>query len=73
VAVSAKARRVPHRLLEARAGQGREAGRNERRFFDRRLRVLLEVAQKPPRGREGMPARILARDQERQLEGVGKG
>jgi hypothetical protein len=47
--------------------EGGEAGRDHRSFVDRRVVAFLEVAQEPTRRNAGMPTRILARDQERQL------
>jgi hypothetical protein len=50
------------------SSESREARRGHRHRLDRRVVVLLEVAPKPPGGDARVSARILARDQERQLE-----
>jgi hypothetical protein len=50
------------------SGKGDEAGRDHRSFVDRRIVAFLEVTQQPSRGDARMPARILARDQHRQVE-----
>jgi len=47
-----------------------EAGRDQRGLVDRRLVAVLEVAQEPAGGDSRMPARLLARDQQSQLERV---
>jgi hypothetical protein len=52
------------------SGESGEAGRDHRCFIDRGLVAFLEVAQQPARGHTRMPARILVRDQDRQLERV---
>jgi len=52
------------------AGQGGQAGRDHRGLVDRRLVDFLEVAQQPARSHTRMPARILSRDQDRQVERV---
>jgi hypothetical protein len=49
-----------------------EAGGDHRSFVDRRFFALLEVTLQPPRSDARMPARLLARDQDRQLERVDK-
>jgi hypothetical protein len=50
--------------------EGGEAGRGQRGFVDRRLVAFLEIAQQPAGGDARVPARILARDQDRQVERV---
>jgi hypothetical protein len=62
--------KCPRRVLVTVADEGSEAGRNHRSFVDRGVVTFLEVAQQPARGHARMPARILARDQDRQLERV---
>jgi len=52
--------------------ESREAGCSHRGLGDRRLGPLLEVAQEPPRRYPWMPARLLARNQERELERIGE-
>jgi hypothetical protein len=59
-------RRVP----VAVAGKGGEAGRDHRCLVDRDAIGFLEVAQQPARSHTRMPARILVRDQDRQVERV---
>jgi hypothetical protein len=54
------------------AGERGEARRDHHSLVDRRLVALLEVAQEPAGRDPGVPARILAGDQERQLERVDK-
>jgi hypothetical protein len=46
--------------------------RRQHYLVDRRLGVLLEVAQQPAGRDPRMPARILAGDQDRQLQRVGE-
>lgn len=60
------------RLLVADAGQRIQARRRERGLFDRRVRILLEVAQEPTGRDPRMPRRIFPRDQHSQFEGVGE-
>jgi hypothetical protein len=56
----------------AGAAECGEARGGERGLVDRRLGVLLEVAQQPAGGNARMPARVLARDQDRQLECIAE-
>jgi len=57
------------RLTEARCG---ETGRRQHCLVDHRVGVLLEVTQQPAGCDPRMPARILAGDQDRQLERIGE-
>jgi hypothetical protein len=52
--------------------QRRQARGDQRRLVDRRLVMLVQVATKPARRDARMPARVLARDQDRQLESLGE-
>jgi hypothetical protein len=52
------------------SGKGAEAARDHHGLVDRRLVAFLEVARQPSRGDARMPARILPRDQHRQLERI---
>jgi hypothetical protein len=61
-------RRVP----VAVSGERSEARSDHRSFVDRRVVAFLEIAQQPARRDERLPARILARDQQRQLERLGE-
>jgi hypothetical protein len=54
------------------SGEGGEAGRDHRGFLHRRLVAVLELAQQPASRDAWMPARILAGNQDRQLEGIGE-
>jgi hypothetical protein len=71
VARSAMARSVSTAVSSSR-GQRREARGDQRRLVDRHAVVLVEVAAKPAGGDARMPARILARDQQRQVESLGQ-
>jgi len=55
------------------AGQSGKTRSGQRGLVDRRLGVLLEVAQEPPGRDARVPTRILAGDQERELERLGEG
>jgi hypothetical protein len=52
------------------AGERGEARRGQSGLLDRRVGILLEVAQEPASRDPRMPARILPRDEHRQLERV---
>jgi hypothetical protein len=54
------------------AGKSREAGRDHRRFLDRRTVALFEVAEQPSCGHARVPVRLLPRDQHGQVERVGQ-
>ena len=54
------------------AGESGETRSDHRRLLDRRFVALLEVAQQPACRDARMPARILACDQDRQLESIGE-
>jgi hypothetical protein len=58
------------RLQVAVAGEGGEAGGSKGRLVDRRFTDVLEVAEEPAGRNPRMSARILAGDQQRQLERV---
>jgi hypothetical protein len=60
------------RVSVAVSGECGEAGGGHRSLVDRRVVTFLEVAKQPARGDAGMPTRILARDQDRQLKRFGK-
>jgi hypothetical protein len=60
------------RVSVAVTGESGEAGCDHRTLVDRRLVAALEVTQQPARGDALMPTRILARDQDRQLERVAE-
>jgi hypothetical protein len=65
----------PQRLdggFAASARERREACGNDRRLVDRDVERLVEVEAEPAGGHPRVPARILARDQQRELEGLGK-
>jgi hypothetical protein len=52
------------------AGQRCQARRGQDRLVDRRVRVLLEVAQEPARRDPLVTTRVFAVDEDREVEGV---
>jgi hypothetical protein len=58
------------RLLAADAGKCDETRRGQSGFLNRHVRMLFEEAQQPAGCHARMPAPILLRDQDRQLERV---